>query len=89
MPGVPDGKIPEEMAIHPQNVIRWFNFIFLSVNNGNIKTFNMYVYKILKLILAYNCRYKLKHCINDKNSLDHILLIIHWNIILRIYTDMF
>ena len=59
----------------------------LFLHHCNIKTFNVYVYNILKLILAYNCRYKLKHFINNTNSLDLRLLIVHPTIILPIYTD--
>ena len=47
----------------------------------------MYVYKILRLLLAYDCIYKLNNFIYNKNSLDHILLIVHPTIILPTYTD--
>ena len=51
--------------------------VLLFLHNCNIKKFNMHVYNILKLIVAQNCRYKLNHCINNTNILDHILLIVH------------
>ena len=41
-------QLNEFYTIH---CLKWFYFIVLSVHNCNIKTFNMYVYKILKLFL--------------------------------------
>ena len=60
----------------------------LEFKQSTPKAVNMYMYKVLKLLLAYNFRYKIKHCINNINSLDHRLLIVHPNIILPIYTDI-
>ena len=51
-------QLNEFYTIH---CFKHFDFIDLSVNNCNIKTFNMYVYKIFRLLLAYNCRYNIKH----------------------------
>jgi hypothetical protein len=34
------------------SMVKLFDFIVLSVHNSNIKTLNMFVYKILKLLLA-------------------------------------
>ena len=66
---------------------KFFSFIVISAHNFNIKISIVYVYNILKLLLAYNFRYKLKYCINNITILDCRLLNVQTTTRLPIYTD--